>query len=104
MAQHIGIEKIDEKGIALDRCKINFAIIVNTLYKIDSFQGQYPWLSGIDPYGDTIINRIQSQLMIIELLKLRDNMDDMILTQATDEVVSFIKQIDIHQYIKFIGD
>ena len=59
MAQHIGIEKMNESGETLIECEVNFAEVIN---------------ASTD--------------------KLKEEIE---------KVASFIKEIDVHQYLKFMG-
>ena len=53
--QHIGLSLEDELGNTLERSDINFTEIIATLWQLNKLDS-YPWLNGIDPYGNTIIN------------------------------------------------
>ena len=104
MAQHIGIIKINERGEMLERLEINFADVVNVLEEIDSYKDKYPWIGTIDPYGDTIFNRVQIPFVIKDLKKLQKGVRELISKDSIDKLISFLEKFDIHEYIKFIGD
>ena len=98
----------NEKGEILEHFNINFADIY--LYVLEAFPDRYstyPWLEGIDEYGDTFFNFKQIPHVITELEKLRidlrnhkfENLDESII-----EVMSILKRVKQHIYIRFIGD
>ncbi len=103
MPQHIGIKKIDEEDNEIEAIDVNFAEVVNLLWKKPNFQKEYPWLSTIDPYGDTIINRAQAPVILEELKKLQKSIQDDELNSKIEEIKNFLSKIDLN-YIKFIGD
>lgn len=104
MAQHIRIIKIDELGEALEDIQVNFADIVNVLEAAYGYKKNYPWIATIDPYGDTIFNRIQMPFVIKDLKKLYQDKKDLLPKDAIDKLIAFLEKVDIHEYIKFIGD
>lgn len=66
----------------------------------------YPMLAGIDPYGDTVFNRLQSPRFLSEWVDVVSNAR----TQEDRELVSEIERLarrcsdEVHTYLKFIGD
>ena|SRR5258708_304320 len=96
--QHIGIEKINERGETLQRSDVNFVDIIVNLYKVNDYKEKFPLLSYIDPYGDTYFNMLQKQDLIRELENF--NFDK----NLTNKVINFIKNAKDLEYIKFIGD
>lgn len=104
MAQHIGIQKIDENGLIRESCKLNFAVVINFLKKINGSNEQYPLLASIDPYGDTILNKNQLSLLMTELVRLQAESKEEIKKHNVDAMMHFFNQLDTNQYIKFIGD
>jgi hypothetical protein len=63
-------------------------------------------LSGIDPYGDTIFNRLQMDQFLSEWNELRKK--EMAPDQANHlqkiETLALRCQREVHLYLKFIGD
>jgi RecA-family ATPase len=104
MAQHVAIKKIDERGNLMEDCNINFAEVINVLYKQQHFQEEYPWLSTIDPYGNTIINRIQVPFVVKELRKLQEKIQNSEFSSKIKNLTNFLNTVGIHEYAKFIGD
>src|SRR3989338_5207545 len=98
MAQHIGLERIDENGKLLERSNINFADFINILYKIENYKDKYPLLSYVDPYGDTFLNLLQRPDFVDELKRFINDND----LGDQQELITFISKIDVHQYIRFI--
>ena len=100
MTQHIGIQRIDEHGKLLERSDINFADVVNMLYKLKDYKENYPLLAYVDPYGDTYLNILQRPDFVEELKRFsRDNNFG-----DTKELADFISKTGVREYIKFIGD
>lgn len=104
MAQNIKIEKIDEYGNTIETTEINFADIVNKLGTIPNPESKYPWILTIDPYGDTILNHVQTPIVIRELEILRGKIEDETTKELIEKLISFLDLSEPHQYIKFIGD
>ena len=104
MAQHIGIRKITESGELMQNYDTNFTPVANYVNQSKEKFAQYTWLSSIDEYGDTVINRLQSVHVIAELQSLLNESLDEESKQTANEVVNILKTIDTHEYIKFIGD
>ena len=60
----------------------------------------------VDPYGDTVFNRIQSEYLVVDLQLLSDGLSDQgdrKLVESTIALVSLCNA-EPHRYIKFIGD
>ena len=67
--QHIGLRIINEDNETIEESNINFAYVVDTLWKIQGSKENYPFLVGIDSYGYTYFNLYQSSKVIEELEK-----------------------------------
>lgn len=104
MVQHIGIERIDENGKTLDFCDINFAEVMNLLSNEDNIIQISPLISYVDPYGDTYFNRLQIKDLVDELNMIGSKEQFKTLKTKIVTIVRFINLVDVHQYIKFIGD
>jgi hypothetical protein len=59
----------------------------------------------IDPYGDTVFNRVQMPTLLSELERLRDSVPSRN-HQQFDELVRLAQRClsDVHLYIRFYGD
>lgn len=99
--QVVEIELQNEKGETIEKSPINF---VEFIYSADYpiLSKEYPWLATIDPFGDTVFNVLQIPNLVKDLEKLSTENTEKISTLK--EVIAFIKKIDTHLYIKFIGD
>ena len=104
MAQHIGLELVDEDGELIIDSRINVASVMDALLEIESCKERYPWLTTIDEYGDTIFNRLQIPLVIRELTVLSSEKPE--LGQVISGILHFLEQSfqDVHQFVKFVGD
>jgi hypothetical protein len=67
---------------------------------------KYPLLGGIDPYGDTIFNRIQMRRFLLEWIEVSAKAG----TPEERQLVSKIEELarrcrdEVHLYIRFVGD
>ncbi len=97
----VDIELQNEKGETIEKSPINF---VEFLYFVDYsiLNKEYPWLATIDPFGNTIFNVLQIPNLVKDLEKLSNENAEK--TSTIKEVITFLKKIDTHLYIKFIGD
>lgn len=104
MAQHIGVQKISESGGVLQQTDLNFASVINYIWKLPDATTQYPWLSTVDEYGLTFINRPQRERLVSDLEKLKSSTDNPDVKETVEEVIELINSLQVHQYVKFIGD
>lgn len=100
--QNIQLQLEDENRKVIETSAINFADVMTIVYKNQDFKTHYPWLSTIDPYGDTIFNKLQIPYVINELNALVKKTENGSLD--INGIISFIQKIDTHQYITFYGD
>lgn len=103
MAQHIGLSKIDKSGRTIDNSPINFAEIINILWTIPDFKNNFPMLSEVDPYSNTILDKTQTKSLINDLNKLSLNTKNKNLKNTVKEIKEFISGSDNFN-IKFTGD
>ena len=66
----------------------------------------HPFLDSIDPYGDTVFNRVQMKRFLHEWVDVITKAEG---TEARTLVIQIQTlaercQDDVHKYIKFIGD
>ena len=68
--------------------------------------GEFRYLIMIDPYGNTIFNRISMPLLIPELERLQPFARSDLEARTLDRVIALAKrcEADVHQYLKFVGD
>ena len=96
------IELQTEIGEALARV----VDLKNHLGKLLPRDEAHPFLSSIDPYGNTVFNQLQMNQFINEWNGLRARINDAealsIITQVEDMARSC--QNEVHLYVKFIGD
>ncbi len=102
MAQHIGCQLEDEQGKLIRDSGLNFADINGVLWDIDPKKEKYVWLCSIDQFGDTVFNYLQSPIVIAELEKLKNEVDQK-MQNLINKFIEFIKTIDA-DYIRFVGD
>lgn len=102
--QHIGVSIIDEEGKVLQKSEINFVDIVLYLSQNELRKSEYPWLWGIDPYGNTIFNMYQIPHLSEELKKVLVTIQDSNLEKSIQSSLQFFESLDHHEYLKFTGD
>ena len=67
---------------------------------------RFPYLRFVDPYGDTVFNRLQMPAVLEEmhlLRKARTEEEDRIVIDKLIELACLCQQ-EPHLYLKFIGD
>ena len=67
---------VDERDTIIKESPINFSDVLLVLDEVPNLWQTYPLLAGIDPYGDTIFNRLQVEHLIVELRVLRGIIKD----------------------------
>lgn len=106
--QHIGLERRSESGELIDHLEVNFADVMNVFWELklsdEEIKDNYPFLSTIDFYGDTIFNVHQLVLVTNELKKFAQTSQVSSIHDVIDGVIEFFKKSEQHQYIWFIGD
>lgn len=107
-AQHIRLELVDRNGVVLETSELNFADIVNLIYRsqkiFDESKEKFPLLATIDIYGYTMLNQLQIPLLINDLKKLDLEIQNASLTTKIASSIDFIKKVSNHQFAKFVGD
>ncbi len=60
----------------------------------------------IDPYGDTVFNRIQLPLLISELQRARQDLPGGASPTHLDSVLALVRKAEdeVHTYVRFLGD
>ena len=99
--QHIGLRLEDENGKLIEQSDINFVDIVKAF---NDNKETYPWLYGIDPYGNTVFNLHQIPHVIAELKQLSSEVEDKDLKTLISKAIDFISKTEQHTYTKLIGD
>ncbi len=67
---------------------------------------RYPYLAYVDPFGITVFNRLQMDVVIPELIQLRTEEDAGRIGSVIDQVIQFATQCrdEVHLYVEFEGD
>jgi hypothetical protein len=68
--------------------------------------GTHPMLASIDPYGDTVFNRLQMQRFLSEWAQLLPKAQTVEELTLLGEIEKLARRCDdgVHPYLKFIGD
>jgi hypothetical protein len=99
----INIELQDEFGGTLESLPDSQNILGELL---PTNEDAYPMLTSIDPYGDTVFNRIQMQRFLREWRVFAANAgsaDELSFFAAVESLAVRCSE-DVHLYLKFIGD
>jgi len=103
MSQHIGLEIINENFETLKKTDCNLSGLLKEVYA-KGIDTSASLLSTIDPYGLTVFNYNQAQIIKLEINKLinlnitNENMSQLV------KLLEEVGTIEIHQFIKLIGD
>lgn len=102
IAQHVGVQLENEGGALIERSQVNFNQLVCQISEFSSKELHF--LNTIDLYGDTVFNVHQAPVVIEELKKLADMIDDAGLLSDIAETVRILEKCEQHLYVRFIGD
>ncbi|MCX6786171.1 MAG: hypothetical protein NTZ18_05010 [Candidatus Komeilibacteria bacterium] len=102
--QNITVCLMDERYNYIERSEINFAPVMKALWNIKECEKIYPFLVGIDPYGDTYFNVHQTSKVIEELEKLKKGEMPESTQKEIVNAIEFIKKVEQGISVKFIGD
>jgi hypothetical protein len=100
MAQHIGIQIVDEDSNILNHSDLNIAELQKFISSEFTYN-EYPLLSSIDEYGLTFFNSKQLINLLAEITVINFPPSMM---HEVDELMAYISQIEMHQFLKVIGD
>jgi hypothetical protein len=100
----LGIELQDEHGERLESVVDPTNLLGRLLPPNDD--RSYPMLASIDPYGDTVFNRVQIERFLVEWAAISTS------AQSSEErsLVAAVEKMalrchgEVHLYLKFIGD
>jgi len=67
------------------------------------FRDDYPLLNGIELYQDTYFNTKQTERLIGELRRFREEVEPRA-REVIDGLIGFLKEREIHHYFRFVGD
>ena len=100
----LNAELQDELGTRLDGVADSKGILDRLLAKADN--SDFPFLSCIDPYGDTTFNRLQMSRFLAEWAVVRQSAttEDEIILWGQVEALAKRCAGDVHLYLKFIKD
>lgn len=102
--QHIALNLINEKNELIQRSEINFVPVMKMMWSIEDCEKNYPFLVGIDPYGHTYFNVHQAPKVIEELKNLKKEKMFEAAIKETDDSIKFLKKVEQHTFVNFIGD
>ncbi|HYO98275.1 MAG TPA: hypothetical protein VER33_27410 [Polyangiaceae bacterium] len=63
-------------------------------------------LGGIDPYGDTVFNRVQAPRVLAEWREVEEKAKTLDERELCRSIGEFFEEAErgVHQYVRFIGD
>ena len=96
------IDNIKERIISTGTVELGFEFyqIWGKAWSINEEKKNFPLLSSVDPYDDTIFNSSQCEILLLELENL-SKLEDL---QSIDYIINTIKSIERGQYLLMIGD
>lgn len=99
MAQLITVAITDNEANILEKIDGNFVPIIDSAMKVG--MQKLPWVTAIDEYGNTYINRTQAEYVIKELESLNVQPES---KQCLEDIIEALKNIEPHTLIAFYGD
>lgn len=106
--QIINVNYEDENGNLIEVLPINFTDILSFLFKenFEKHKIKYPWITTIDPYGDTVFNKLQWPYLLKEFNELKKEISDEKVKSILDGLILFMEKNENnpHTYLKFDGD
>lgn len=102
--QNTKIWLMDERGDLVENSNINFVPVLRVLWSIKKCKKKYPFLVGVDPYGNTYFNVHQSLKVIEELENLKKEKQSKDTLKEISDTIEFLKKVEQHTFAKFIGD
>lgn len=78
--------------------------LVRLLASLDP--SKYPYLARVDPFGITTFNRLQMELVIPELTRLKEEEGALGIQTTIDRIINLARQCSeqVHLYLEFEGD
>ncbi|SDT33035.1 hypothetical protein SAMN05428941_2489 [Streptomyces sp. 2114.2] len=66
---------------------------------------RYPILGHLDPYGDTVLNRLQVESLVEEISEVRTN-QEIISSEFADKLVALCRECLLrpHRFLWFVGE
>ena len=96
------VEHTDEQGKRLRIWEGHPESLMHTFIE-EKFRDDYPLLNGIELYQDTYFNTKQISRLIEELRRFKGELDLQVHDEV-DSLIDFSKKIDMHGYLRFVGD
>ncbi len=101
--QHIALQLETEDGELIERSEVNFADIMSALLRQKNYKTDYPWLSTIDPYGETVFNLYQVPNVLRDMDTLKGSLS-VEMVKDIEQAINLLNRIEHHVYIRFTGD
>jgi hypothetical protein len=94
----------EDRGDVLEAAGDNSGRLGHALSQLD--RGSYPYLALVDPFGLTIFNRLQVEVVISELRRVREEPAFSSLKEVLDQILRLALkcQEEVHLYVEFEGD
>src|SRR5262245_50700660 len=81
----------------------DFADVYLILQEVREVQ-KYPWLSTVDPYGNTVFNKVQIPFVVAELTKLKNEDASNRYLLDIDQVIEACNKVANYEYLLLLGD
>jgi hypothetical protein len=89
----------------------DFSHVISILFDDNGWEERsrhYPWMTSIDPYGNTIFNHLQLRYLIPELRNFSDTHLNQRDEETIKDLITFLSEIEErrlpHSYVVFNGD
>lgn len=102
--EHIGVSLVDSRLKQISLFDGNFRNLHDHFVGVFDNNPEYPFISTIDPYSDTLLNSVQVPILIRELQQLVNKDNDPEVAESVNNLIEYLSTITVHNFIKFSGD
>lgn len=102
--EHIGVCLVDSHLKQLSSFDGNFRNLHDHFVGVFDNNPEYPFISTIDPYSDTLLNSVQVPILIRELQRLVSKDSDPEAAGSVNNLIKYLSTITVHNFIRFSGD
>lgn len=88
------IQLQNEGGAKIKTWEGHIGQIYGEVLKFEEENNAFPWISSIDPYGDTTYNYLQIQHVSKELEQLSERLQDESLKSQVKSLISFLSNVN----------
>jgi len=104
MSQHIGINIVNENNKIIRGSDINLSKFMYVFYEAVKDKDKFKMVMSIDPYGNTLFNKKQTNFLKEDLLVLKGVVVLSDFLGTIDSLLELCSLVEIHDYLLFTGD